>query len=267
MRILAILTNPLTAASVLAATCCFASRVGTAEIDLLFPRPDVDPDFMPTEDVYTEVQHRSFEALQDQLARQLGQEAANWAGAGLPSLRQIRGKPDAVAGEAAAGANLVILGAPHGELEANAILGTLLLEANKPVLLVPRTLPHSFGQHIAIAWHSECDGAERAVDSMDGLLIGAKHITVLIADHGASSSPPPEALLRQLHEAGKRAAVRHFPLAKRHIGEALLSEARQVKADLLVMGAFGHSRLREFIFGGATIEILRDFDLPVLMRH
>lgn len=267
MRILAMLTHPLTASSVLAATSCLAARSDPVEIDLIYPRPDTDPDLMPTEDVYTDVQRQGFEASQDLLVQHLSQEAANWAGAGLPGLRQIRGKPAAIAQTAAAEANFVVLGAPHGDFEANTILDALLFRANTPVLLVPRTMPRSFGQHIAIAWQGECAATERAVDSLDGLLLGAKRTIILVGDHKASSSPPPEVLLRRLDEADKRATVHHFPLDGRHIGEALLSEARQVKADLLVMGAFSHGRLREFIFGGATIEILRDFDLPVLMHH
>ncbi len=53
-RILALLTNPLTAGSVLSATACFTAQTGPAEIELIYPRPEIDPDFMPTEDVYTE---------------------------------------------------------------------------------------------------------------------------------------------------------------------------------------------------------------------
>ena len=267
MRILALLTNPLTASSVLAATSCLAARSGAVEIDILYPRPNTDPDFMPTEDAFTEVQSQSFEASHDLLMKQLGQETDNWAGAGLPGLRQMRGKPGAVAKDAATNADLVVLGAPHEDVEANTILDTLLFQANKPVLLVPPTMPRSFGQHIAIAWEVECTALQRAIDSLNGLFLGAKRITILLGDQGSVSALPPEALLRWLREPGRPAEIHHFPLDGRHIGEALLSGARQAKADLLVMGAFSHGWLREFIFGGATIEILRDFDLPVLMHH
>lgn len=267
MRILAMLTNPLTAGSVLSVTSCLAARCAPADIVLLYPRPEIDPDFMPTEDVYTDAQRQTFEDSQNRLVQQLSQEAARWAGAGLPDLRQIRGKLGAIVLEAAATADFVVLGTPHQDSEAHIILDTLLFEANKPVLLAPRAMPRNFGQHIAVAWQAECIEAERAVQSLNGLLLGAKRATILIGDHGGTLSSPPEALLRPFTEAGIPAAICHFSLSGRHIGEALLSEARQAGADLLVMGAYGHSRLREFVFGGATIEILRGFDLPVLVHH
>ncbi len=266
-RILALLTNPLTAGSVLSAVACYAAQTGPAKTELIYPRPEMDPDFMPTEDVYTDAQRTAFEAAQDQLVEQLTQMAAGWAQAGLPPLQQVRGRVSTIAAEAAADAHIAIIGAPHGDMEARTILETLLFTANKPVLLVPRTMPRSFGQNIAIAWEAGCAAANRAIDSVGNLLLAAKRTTLLIGDKANSSSQPPEALLHKLDEVGKPALVRHFPVDSRHIGEALLSEARGAGADLLVMGAFSHGWLREFCFGGATIEILKDLDIPVLMHH
>lgn len=266
-RILTLLTNPLTADAVLSATACYTAQTGPAEIELIFPRPEIDPDFMPTEDVYTEAQRNTFEASQDQLFAQLSRQAAGWAQAGLPPLKSVRGKAVTISAEAAERADIAIIGAPHGDMEARAMLETLLFKANKPVLLVPRTMPRGFGQSIAIAWEAGCAAASRAIDSVGNLLLAARRTVILIGDEGAASSPPPEALLHRLREAGKPAMVQHFPVAGRHIGEALLSEAHAAGADLLVMGAFSHGWLREVCFGGATIEILKDFDLPVLMHH
>lgn len=265
-RILALLTSPLTAGAVLSVTACFAAQTGPAEIELIYPRPEIDPDFMPTEEVYTDAQRADFEASQEQLVSQLTHEATAWTQAGLPPLRQVRGEAGAIAIEAAARADIAIIGAPHGDLEARELLEVLLFKAEKPVLLVPRTAPRSFGQHIAIAWEAGC-AAGRAVASVGNLLLAAKRTIILIGDDGTSSSPPPGDLLRRLETAGRPAVIRHFPAAGRHIGEVLLSEARAAGADLLVMGAFSHNRLREFFFGGATIEILKHLDLPVLMHH
>lgn len=267
MRILAVLTNPLTANSVLSGTSCLAERCGPADINLLYPRPEVDPDVLPTEDVYTEAQRQKFEASQDRLFQQLSQQVANWAGAGLPGLTSVTGKLSTIVHEAAITADFVVLGSPHHDSAANTILDSLLFQANKPILLVPGTMPRNFGQHIAVAWQAECIAAERAVAALNGLLLGAKHTTILTGDRGVISSSPPESLLHRLSEAGKPATMRHFPLDGQHVGKALLTEARQIGADLLVMGAYEHIWLREFIFGGATIEILRAFDLPVLIHH
>lgn len=266
-RILALLTSPLTAASVLSATACFTAQTGPAEIALLHPRPDMDPDYMPTEDVYTEAQRHAFEAAEDEISTQLAQQAAGWAQTGLPSLREERGKVSAIALKAAASADIVILGTPQGDMEAKTILGKLLCEAGKPVLLVPRTMPRSFGQTVAIGWHTGCAAAGRAIESVGNLLLAARQTVILIGDEGQSSSAPPEDLVTRLDHAGKPARVQHFPARDRHIGEALLHEARANGADLLVMGAFSHGQLREFFFGGATSEVLKELDLPVLMHH
>jgi nucleotide-binding universal stress UspA family protein len=53
----------------------------------------------------------------------------------------------------------------------------------------------------------------------------------------------------------------------KHVGQALLEEATRLNCDLLVMGAYGHSRLREMILGGATREVLANSTIPVLMAH
>ncbi|MGE4481685.1 universal stress protein [Acidocella sp.] len=266
-RILVLLTSPLTAGPALSATACFTAQTGPAEIELLYPRPETDPDFMPTEEVYTEAQRKVFEAEQDNLVSALAHEAASWHKAGLPPLKQVRGKVQDVAAQAAEKADIVILGAPHGDVEARALLETLLFQCMKPVLLVPRTMPRSFGQCIAIAWEAGNGPAKRAVDAVSALLLAAPRTIILIGDEGAHSSAPPDNLMQMLSNAGRPAGLHHFSLASRHIGEALLSEAREVGADLLVMGAFSHGRLREFCFGGATIEILKDLDMPVLMHH
>ena len=76
----------------------------------------------------------------------------------------------------------------------------------------------------------------------------------------------PRGLIQTLAQNGRPAQMHQFDLAGRAIGLALLQEAHAVDADLLVMGAFSHNRILEAVFGGATQEVLRSLDIPVLMH-
>lgn len=262
-HIIALITNALTAEAVLTASANFAARCTVADIDLIYPRPDTDPDFMPTEEIYTDDCRASFEAKQDKLFKLL----AGLAEAKGQAIRELRGSASRIAAAATATADIVILGAPHGDFEAKSLLETILFKIKKPVLLVPRRMNREFGQSIAIAWEEGNDPASRALDSVNQFLLTAATTIVLLMGDDKHTSAIPEALSERLKSTGKPIQVRHFSTAGHHIGEALLAEAHAEGADLLVMGAFSHSRLQEFLFGGATIDILKDLDLPVLMHH
>lgn len=266
-RILALLTSPHTAGAVLSATACFTAQTGPATIELLHPRSDIDPDFLPTEEVYTASHRQRFEAEQNQLSATLQAEAAAWAKAGLPPLRETRGSPTSLAAKASEAADIVILGAPHNDPEARNMLEHMLFDAHKPVLLVPPVMPHGFGQNIAIAWSGSGERVGKIIAALPTLLLAARRSTILIGTDAAHAGTPPDDVLQTLQDAGKPPQIHRFSIAGRHIGTALLTEAHAVGADLLVMGAFSHSRLREFFFGGATVEILQLLDLPVLMQH
>jgi nucleotide-binding universal stress UspA family protein len=75
------------------------------------------------------------------------------------------------------------------------------------------------------------------------------------------------ALIASLARHGVQAVGREFEPSYKPIGQMLLEQAHQVAARMLVMGAYGHSRLREIVLGGATREVLKLADLPVLMAH
>nr|WP_294516019.1 universal stress protein [uncultured Rhodopila sp.] len=97
------------------------------------------------------------------------------------------------------------------------------------------------------------------------MLLHAERVSVLI-ETGDGETAPVE-LLDKLRRAGIAADVVRFRAQDVSVGEALIARAHEVGADLLVMGAYTHSRLREFLLGGATREVLAAADLPVLMHH
>jgi nucleotide-binding universal stress UspA family protein len=119
----------------------------------------------------------------------------------------------------------------------------------------------------AVAW----DGgraAARAVRDAVPILSAVKHVTILCATDDKTIAPASVGSVQNyLRHHGIAAKAYLFSRADNPIGEALQEEAIEAGAGLLVMGAYGHSRLREFVLGGATRTVLGNRRLPILMSH
>ncbi len=155
--------------------------------------------------------------------------------------------------------------------------GYVVMHAARPVLIVPYAgLVERVGQRIVIAWDASKEAA-RAVSLALPLLQLADTVEVAVLGSDASVTPSAQAgeqLLRFLLRHGVRAnlsAPRDGAAAgarRQHlVGEALLALAGEIAADLLVMGAYGHSRFRETVLGGVTRTVLENMTIPVLMSH
>ena len=147
--------------------------------------------------------------------------------------------------------------------------GAVLVESGRPALLVPEQYaPRSF-RTIAIAWKNRPEAA-RAVTAAMPLLERADRIVVLGAhESGAleTLTKTLDAVVAQLRWHGVKAESRVVQQKDLSIPDAILKAARSAHADLLVMGAYGHSRLRELVFGGFTERVLQGVDIPVLAAH
>jgi nucleotide-binding universal stress UspA family protein len=155
----------------------------------------------------------------------------------------------------------------------------VLLHSGRPVLIVPYApplpmlAPPASARHVLISWNASKE-ASRAVSAALPLLQRAGQVHVAIFDaqaHAAEHGEQPGAeLLHYLARHGVEARLHLLDgggVRRGDIGEALLSQAADLSADLLVMGAYGHSRLRETILGGVTRTILQSMTIPVLMAH
>ena len=122
--------------------------------------------------------------------------------------------------------------------------------------------------HVAIAWDASRVAA-RAVADLIPLLASDCRIAVLTVrdEKPLPSHDIAEALSASLTQRGFGAEARHVALAGRTVAEALQEAAIEAGADLLAMGGFGHSRVRDFVLGGATKGIFADLRLPVLLSH
>ncbi len=175
-------------------------------------------------------------------------------------------------GQAVRFSDLVILGRPYGPdkgTEAEAVVEAALFGAGVPVLVVPEaTLPTRFGR-VVVAWN-ESDAALRAVRAALPVLKQADLTDIVVIDppvHGPERSDPGGLLGQMLARHGVRAEVNVLARTMPRVSDILMRHARDKAADMIVMGAYGKSRFREAIFGGATRHMLETADLPVLMKH
>ncbi len=144
-----------------------------------------------------------------------------------------------------------------------------LLAGTSPMLLVPSVWNGSLRQaRILVAWNSSAEST-RAVRAALPFLRAAEQIRILdgACDESPGLLPPPLPLAGWLTREGVPGRVVKRLASTGHVGEALLDEACAMDADLLVMGAWGHSRIGEWLLGGATHHVLREANLPVLLAH
>lgn len=164
--------------------------------------------------------------------------------------------------------DLVVAGRPAGEEEAaaQAVLEVALMETARPLLIAPPTAAKTFGRSVIIAWNGSVE-AIRAVSSALPYLTRAESVIILVIGEGDRPPALPDDLKAYfawhgIAVTGKQVAAESAP-----VGARLLEEADAAGADLLVMGGYTHSRLRQLIFGGVTSHVLHHAELPVLMAH
>lgn len=145
---------------------------------------------------------------------------------------------------------------------------SVLLQSGRPLLLAPPKPVTVIGRKVAIAWKAGAESA-RAITAASSILSRAEQVFILsVSENGVGDDTDrdsAERLANQLkwHGVTARVGMEYSPSGS---ASTILKEmAYNCDADLLVMGAYGHSRVREFIFGGVTRDILTDCAIPVLM--
>ena len=159
--------------------------------------------------------------------------------------------------------------ARDAEISSDRIEG-VLMQAGRPVLIAPAKPVDTIGQTIAVAWKEGPDAA-RALLAATPMLARAKQVVILcvpeIQARSASERSSAEHLSRQLRWHGIQAQIILEAAGSAPASAKIKELAYACGADLLAMGAFGHSRMREFVFGGVTRDILRACEIPVFMFH
>jgi nucleotide-binding universal stress UspA family protein len=168
-------------------------------------------------------------------------------------------------------ADLAILGQRDPENDETALSRPqperVTLASGRPILVVPYAGQfEKIGRCVLVAWNGSREAARAVADAMP-ILASAEAVTVLVVDPQAGVDLPGADIALHLARHGVKAQVERTVSADVPIGEVLLSRAADLGADLLVMGAYGHSRVRELLLGGATRSILASMTIPVLMSH
>lgn len=169
-------------------------------------------------------------------------------------------------------ANLTVIGqaAPDAdeEFSGDDLIHELVLGSGRPVLVVPHApVMGEFGRRIAIAWNGNREASRAVADAMP-LLRHADRVAVLLAksETGAGTGDLIRGHLARNGVFAEVVAV-EARAADHDAGVTLLAEADAFSADLLVMGAYGRSRVRELVLGGATRHVLQHLPIPALMSH
>jgi nucleotide-binding universal stress UspA family protein len=167
-------------------------------------------------------------------------------------------------------ADLVIAGQPEpGDALAMAFAGELVLSVGRPVLFVPYAGRFSaLGRRVLIAWNGSREAA-RAVSDALPLLARAESVELVAFDPrpGEHGELPAADIALYLARHGAKATAARQSAPQIDIGSQILSRAADTSADLIVMGGYGHSRLRELVLGGVTRSMLEAMTVPVLMSH
>jgi len=147
----------------------------------------------------------------------------------------------------------------------------VVLAVGRPVLIVPARGDHaSVGRRIAVAWKGSRESARALGDALPLLHLADEVIVVVVVtgDEQSTTDTGAERVVRHLVDRGIKARLEMRTAAtRREAGRALLAAVADVDADLLVSGAYGQSRWRQFIVGSVTRELLRSASVPVLLAH
>jgi len=187
--------------------------------------------------------------------------------------RMVEGNPPAMVALHARYADLCVVGQPnpYEPQDDDAVTVTTVMTSGRPVLAIPFAGEFPvIGERVLIAWNASREAA-RAVNDALPLLTGAKQVTVLAINpqrglRGHGDVPAADIALH-LARHGLNAEAAHTVAKDIAEGEALLSYAADLGADLIVAGAYGHSRAREMVFGGVTRTLIREMTAPVLLSH
>ncbi|MBF0269623.1 MAG: universal stress protein [Alphaproteobacteria bacterium] len=220
-----------------------------------------------------DLQARFQKEAQEQ-ARKMWDEATGQSGLSL-EWRAVEGDPVEQLSMHGRYADLVVVGQRDNSIGGDGgsvdIADELVFELGRPVMVVPYIGNFKkLGERVMVAWNASREST-RAVGDTIPLLRDAKQVVVLaINPHGGQSghgAVPGADISQHLARHNVKAEAQHVFAEDIDVGNMLLSRAADENIDLIVMGCYGRSRLREMVLGGATRHIMRHMTVPVIMSH
>ena len=210
------------------------------------------------------------QAVETAVKNRLAGEDIRWASETL--VVQI-GAIATIVGLRARFADVVVMGRPYGKgrgQELEAVVEAALFEGQVPVLIVPDGYSGAVAAaKVTVAWN-QSNEAMSAIRKALPVLKAADLVDITVIDpptHGPERSDPGGQLSQMLARHGVHAEVSVLAKTMPRVSDVLNRHIRDTDANLVVMGAYGHSRFREAILGGATRHMLEMAEVPVLMAH
>ncbi|GAB0113412.1 universal stress protein [Acidisoma sp. C75] len=180
----------------------------------------------------------------------------------------VAGREEEIIAQQARLADLTVI--PHPEagqdVSSSDALHAVLFDSGRPVLIAPAAEPATIGQRICIGWNGTAESAA-AVQAALPWFQKAQAVRILTSDDYQRRGPAAADLAAYLALHGVAAEIATFRPVDKSVGAGLLAAAREFGCDLLSMGAYSHSRLRQLILGGVTRHVLENADLPVMMSR
>ena len=163
--------------------------------------------------------------------------------------------------------DLLVLARPNGEASGRFgdSLEAAIFDSGRPVMMVPSPSTATAWPTIAIAWRDTKESARGLASALPFLRKAERVLLLTVAEGGASADLTQGR--RYLAYHGINAESRTLEPGERSAGDAILAEAKAEGAELLVMGAYSHSRLRQLVLGGMTRDVLERAEIAVLMAH
>ena len=181
--------------------------------------------------------------------------------------RVVEGLAEEVLASQSRYADLLVLGQTDPDDAASLEPESVVLSSGRPALMVPHVgVTGEIGQTVLLCWNASRESARAATDALP-LLRQAKTVMVLTIESEAGSDAGGADAAAWLARHGVKATVQRDIAPDVDVGGVILSRAADRSVDLIVMGLYGHSRLREMVLGGASRTLLRSMTVPVLMAH
>jgi nucleotide-binding universal stress UspA family protein len=196
------------------------------------------------------------------------QEAHGLSDHPTASFASVTGREEDIVAQQARLADLTIV--PHPEsgddVSSSDALHAVLFDSGRPVLISPQTIPTTVGTRVCLAWNGTAESASSVTAAMDWLH-RAEACAILTAEGYQRRGPGAPDLAAYLALHGIAAEIITFKALNGSVGAGLLAAATGFRCDVLSMGAYSHSRLRQLILGGVTRHVLENSSLAVMMNR
>jgi nucleotide-binding universal stress UspA family protein len=185
------------------------------------------------------------------------------------SWREEDGRQNAIVGMSGRVYDLILVEQPEKLASiAEATLEDALFESGRPVMMVPKVMPPTLGDVVAVAWNGSTETATTVAVAMPFLKQAKEVVVVAVGpQHMPEPGPAGDELVRALERHGLKVSLRTAFGRQKPQGESFLQEAEAAGADLMLKGAYTQSRIRQMIFGGATRHIIMESKIPVVMSR